>query len=61
MQVTEMLTGTLEGIVPAAAEGVRPSTLRDRNISGEFWRTWSFLTQRLEQLREASGNEGISR
>ena len=25
---------------------------RGREYLGEFWRTWSFLTERLEQLRE---------
>lgn len=26
--------------------------VQGREYLGEFWRTWSFLTQRLEQLRE---------
>jgi PadR family transcriptional regulator, regulatory protein PadR len=26
-----------------------------RDALGEFWRTWSFLTERLEQLREREG------
>ena len=104
-QVTEMLKGTLEGIVLAILSG-RPAYgyeitawLRDRGFSDiaegtvyallvrieqrglvdvekitsekgpprkvyslnaqgreyleEFWRTWSFLTERLDQLREA--------
>jgi PadR family transcriptional regulator, regulatory protein PadR len=103
-QATEMLKGTLEGIVLAILSG-RPAYgyeitgwLRDKGFSdiaegtiyallirieqrglvdvakipsekgpprkvyslnqqgreylGEFWRTWSFLTERLEQLRE---------
>ncbi len=106
-QVTEMLKGTLEGIVLAILSG-RPAYgyeitawLREQGFSDiaegtvyallirieqrglvdvekvpsekgpprkvyslnangrdyleEFWRTWSFLTQRLEQLREGGG------
>jgi len=105
-QVTEMLKGTLEGIVLAILSG-RPAYgyeitawLRDKGFAdiaegtvyallirieqrglvdvekvpsekgpprkvyslntdgheylGEFWRTWSFLSERIEQLREGS-------
>jgi PadR family transcriptional regulator PadR len=72
-QMTEMLKGTLEGMVLAilssrSAYGYEITAwLRDQGFSGiaegtvyapgqeyleEFWRTWSFLTGRLEQLRE---------
>lgn len=54
--MTEMLKGTLEGIVLAvlasrSAYGYSVN-VRGREYLDEFWSTWSFLSERIEQLHE---------